>query len=46
VTENKFPEHIAEGVILAITGLVLKVTVTVKVAPTQLPAAPEVGVTV
>ena len=39
------PPHIV-AVCAGITGVGLTVTVTVNVAPTQLPAAPEVGVTV
>jgi hypothetical protein len=45
VTVNAAPLHIV-AVLLAITGRGFKVTVTVNVAPTQLPAAPDLGVTV
>jgi hypothetical protein len=44
-TLNAFPIQIA-AVWLGITGLGLMVTVTVKGLPMQLPAAPDVGVTV
>ena len=46
VTEKAVAEQIAAGVISVIAGLGLTVTTMVKVAPTQFPAAPEVGVTV
>ena len=45
LTVNAVPLHIA-GVYANRTGLGLTVTVIVKVAPTQEPAAPDVGVTV
>ena len=45
VTEKLLPLH-AVAVVFAIAALGLTVTVTVKVEPTQLPAAPLVGVTV
>jgi hypothetical protein len=44
-TVNAVPLHIVL-VLLAITGVGFIVTVTVNVDPTQLPAAPLVGVTV
>ena len=43
---NALGLHVVATVLLFIEGLGLIVTVTVKVAPTQLPAAPDVGVTV
>jgi hypothetical protein len=45
VIVNAVPLHIVL-VLLAITGVGLTVTVTVKLVPTQLPASPLVGVTV
>jgi hypothetical protein len=45
VTEKLLPLH-AVAVVFAIAALGLTVTVTVKVEPTQFPAAPLVGVTV
>jgi hypothetical protein len=45
-TVNEDLEQIAAGVLLVIWIVGLTVMVTVNVLPTQLPAAPEVGVTV
>jgi hypothetical protein len=45
VTVKPTPLHVV-AVLLAIRGFGLTVTITVNVEPTQLPAAPLVGVTV
>ena len=45
VIVNAFPLHIVVSS-FGISGIGFTVTVTVNVDPTQLPAAPEVGVTV
>jgi hypothetical protein len=45
LTVNAFPLQMVVSV-FGITGIGFTVTVTVNVAPTQLPAAPDVGVTV
>ena len=45
VIVNAFPLHIVVSA-FGISGIGFTVTVTVNVDPTQLPAAPEVGVTV
>ena len=45
VTEKAVPEQMV-GVVPTIKGFGLTTTVMVNVLPTQLPAAPEVGVTV
>ena len=45
VTEKLEPLHILEGMSW-MNGIGLTVTVTVKLAPVQLPLAPDVGVTV
>ena len=46
LTVNKLPEHIDDGITLAIIGVGFTVTVRVNGDPTQFPAAPEAGVTV